>query len=366
MIEEVNEFEALLTQYLEIDDLQAVEIVIAVASSHKLEWGEMIWLRLIGASGTGKTELLRALVAQEPYTVPMESITPGAIRRGWVDPKSDIKRTLLQRLDGKLAVSKEYGVMLTKDPKVQKEIFGLLRSVYDGTLDADYGSDQGYLHQECFFDWILGATSLVEKSRALEYWLGSRFIDLYWESPNDRLVAVGKARENVKENMLNIFRGKLSRAMANILDVIPTEIETPQLPYIDILADIGATMRSPVERNRSSREIEDLPEKELGTRMGQNLTRVAAGLTMLGVSEQDIKPYLIRLVFNSMTRIRASVLKARLDGVDKQAEIAARLSVSQGAISRALEDLRVLGWRDEWLDVLGNKEAGDIQRNRLM
>lgn len=350
MLKEVEQFEHLLTRYFELDDLQATRIVIAAAVSHKTVWNEMLWLRIIGASGSGKTELLRTLL-KIPYAVPMETITAGAIRRGWIDPKKkkEDQEMLLERLNGKLAITKEFASMLTKDLNAQKEIFGLLRSVYDGSLDADYGSAQGHLHQASSFDWILGSTPYIDKVRNIEYLLGSRFIDLHWESPTDRLAAVGKARDN--DGMLDIIRGQLEDSMGAIVEA-SKEVPMPPFGYIDALADIVAVLRSPVERDRRTREIEDLPSIELGTRMGQALSRIAKGLLMIGVAEGDIKPYVIRLVFNSMARIRAAVIKAWVSGVDKQKEIAARLGVSEGTVSRVIEDIRVLGWKDEWLDIL--------------
>jgi hypothetical protein len=353
MIPEVERFEGLLTEYFEIDDLVAAEIVIAAAVSHKARWSEMLWLRIIGASGSGKTELLRTL-SFIPYVVTMESITAGAIRRGYVGDKKDkVAETLLQRLNGKLAITKEFASMLTKDLDAQKEIFGLLRSVYDGSLDADYGSEQGYLHQETFFDWILGSTSYIDKVRNIEYLLGSRFIDLHWESPIDETRAVAKAVYNDGE--LELIRGKLGRAMADIVDATG-EVSRPKLGYINELATIAAHLRSPVERDRMSREVEDLPEIELGTRMGQALSRIATGLLMVGVAEAGIKPYLNRLVLNSMTRIRAKVIKAWANGCTSQKEVAAYVGASEGAISRVCEDIRLLGWRDKWLDILNGGE----------
>ncbi len=346
MIEEVERFEDLLTSNFEVDDLQAVELVIATAVSHKLKWSEMLWLRIIGASGSGKTELLRTL-SYEPYSVTMESITAGAIRRGFVIKKNGEKEmTLLKRLDGKLVITKEFASMLTKDMDAQKEIFGLLRSVYDGSLDADYGSEQGHLHQETHFDWILGSTSYIDKVRSIEYLLGSRFIDLRWESPLHRLKALDKAQDN--DGNLELIRGKLARAMADILEST-VEVPKVRLAYISRLANIASILRSPVERNSRTMEIEDLPDPELGTRMGQALARIARGLVMIGVAEADIKPYLVRVVLNSMTRIRAAVIQAWMDGITKQIEIAARLTVSQGTVSRVIEDIKVLGWNEAWL-----------------
>ena len=284
MIEEVERFEDLLTSNFEIDDLQAVELIIATAVSHKLKWSEMLWLRLIGASGSGKTELLRTL-SYKPYSVTMETITAGAIRRGFVIKKNGKEQpTLLQRLNGKLVITKEFGSMLTKNADAQREIFGLLRSVFDGELDADYGSEEGHLHQTTHFDWIIGTTPLIESNRAIEYLLGSRFIDLRWELPSERDMAVNKAQNN--DGVLNLIRAKLARAMANIIDTV-VEVPKVKLDYIAPLANIAAAMRSPVPRNKYNRQIEDLPSIELGTRMGQALGRIARGLVMMG--ELDIQ-----------------------------------------------------------------------------
>lgn len=352
MIKSVLEYEELLTTHFELDDLQGVDIALAAAVSHKVSWSEMLWLRIIGASGSGKTELLRSLLF-EPYSVPMGTLTAGALTRGFVpktkEGKVKAQQTLLQRLNGKMVITQEFASILTKDKETQKYLFGLFRSVYDGSLDADFGSEQGYLHQESHFDWIIGSTSYIDKVRQMEYLLGSRFIDLHWRSPENRERAVGKAMYN--DGTLNTIRVKLLKAMANIIDksrVVPKV----RLDYIPKLADITASLRSPVERDARSREIDELPEIELGTRMGQGLARIARGLKMLGVEEENIKPYLIRLVFDSMPRIRAAVIKAWLDGVTKQTEIAARLDVSQGAVSRVIEDIKVLKFEDEWLGIL--------------
>lgn len=350
MIPEMLRFEELLTKYFELDDLQATEIVIATAVSHKVGWSEMLWLRIIGASGTGKTELLRTLIAQKPYCTEVENITAGAIRRGYVVNKKEVvEATLLQRLNGTLAITKEFASMLTKDTDAQKEIFGLLRSVYDGALTADYGSEQGHLSQKTHFDWILGSTSYIDKIRSVEYLLGSRFIDIHWDTPQQREKALNKAINN--NLSLDAIREALSRALADVM-TFTLSPEVPKLDYIAQLADIAACLRSPVVRDNYTHLIEDLPEIELGTRMAQGLSRIATGLKMIGVADADLKPYLTRVVFNSMTRIRASVIKAWINGMTKQIDIADSLGVNQSAVSRIVEDIKMLHWKDEWLKVL--------------
>ncbi len=349
MLSEVTRFTDLLTNYFEVDDLQQVLIVIAVAVTHKLNWSEMLWLRIIGASGTGKTELLRTLTF-EPYSVKLENFTAGSIRRGFIRKKdANTQPKLLDYLNGKLVITKEFGSMLTKSGDNQREIFGLLRSVYDGELTTDYGSEEGHLEQTTHFDWILGATPLIDSNRAIEYSLGSRFIDLRWSTPTDRIGAVKKAQYN--DGGLEIIRAKLSRAMADIIDSA-VEVPKVELPYIATLADCASTMRSPVPRSSHTREIIEMPVTELGTRMGQALARIARGLVMIGVDEAELKPFLVRLVMNSITEIRVRIIKEWAKGVTEQREIAANVGLSQGSVSRVSEDIRLVGWKPEWLEML--------------
>ena len=204
MIPEMDRFKSCLAQHFVIDDWQAVEIVLASTVAHKCG-GEMLWLRIIGASGSGKTEILRSIMSiPEGYIETLETLTPSAIRRGFQLVKKDKKNpdeykkvktepTLLERLDGKLVITKEFAPLLTRQHDAKLEIFDLLRSVHDGELDADYGSLQGHIKQKCWFDWILGATSYIDSQNQLEMQLGSRFTDIRWGSPISRTGAMAQA-----------------------------------------------------------------------------------------------------------------------------------------------------------------------------
>lgn len=354
MIKEAEMFKELFTKYLEVDDMQAVDIVLATAISHKIPQSEMLWLRIIGASGSGKTELLRTLATQDGYCTTVESITPGAIRRGYVVRKdAEFQKPLLDRLNGSLVITKEFAVILTKDADTQKEIFGLLRGVHDGILDADYGSEEGHLHQETHFDWILGTTQFVERQRQLETLLGSRFIDLKWGRPIGDDEAVNKAVDN--DGQLKDIREELNRAMANI--IINTIVyPKPKIDYIASLANVAALLRTPVERDTRTNDIYDIPDIELGTRFGQSMNRIARGLLMLGVTIGDIKPYLVRLVMDCMSKKRAGVIKAWLKGITKQQDIADYTHLSVSYINRTIEDLRILGWTNNKLDMLKSEQ----------
>lgn len=334
MIPELTQFKDCLAKHFIINDWQAVDTIIAVAAAHKFK-GEMLWLRVIGASGSGKTEILRAFMGLKGYSETLETLTPSAIRRGFkpvrrntkTDQLEDIIKepTLLQRMDGKLVITKELAPLLTRQHEARMEIFGLLRSLHDGELDADYGSMQGHIKQKCIFDWIIGTTGQVESENQLEMQLGSRFTDLRWSTPEVDS-AIDKAVDNL--GGLDLIREELSSYMASI--VARTDIETGKLKFKKWYANsdnrqqflklchILAILRTPVKRDGRDKQVIEDPLPEVGTRIGQSYAKVATGLCMLGI--EDIGAYLTRLTWDGLPRNRRVVLKAihKIESEDRQ------------------------------------------------
>jgi hypothetical protein len=122
----------------------------------------------------------------------MEVLTPAALRESFrKGPK------VLDRMTGKLVITKDIASILTSRKDLRIEIFGILHGIKDSKLTADFGSDEGHLVQEARFDWILAATSSgIEQQRQFEGLLGQRFIDLRWQPGNREEMAYRAASNN--------------------------------------------------------------------------------------------------------------------------------------------------------------------------
>ena len=81
MQETLGQVKATLRQHFEIKDWQGIELILAVAAAHYIP-EEMLWLRFIEPSRSGRTELLRA-IAMHPDCTEMEVLTPAAFRGGF-------------------------------------------------------------------------------------------------------------------------------------------------------------------------------------------------------------------------------------------------------------------------------------------
>ncbi len=301
----VHELLATFNRYFHIEDEVGFTIIIACALAHHIP-GEMLWVRIYGGSRSGKTELLRA-IAEHGDSAKMEVITPAAIRGGL-----DAGTRLLERINGKLVITKDLASMLTSKTDLRNEVFGLMRNVKDGELVSDFGTEEGHLHQQAKFDWLIATTPVFAQYRTMEDLLGSRFIDLKW-NPIDREEMTSRALEN--DSNLPTIRQEMAEATGRLIEwskskPIP-ELDTDTKNIIVYLADLTARLRSPVARD-IHHKIKFAPEPEVGTSLAQNLGRIAKALLLLDIP--NVTPYLIRLCLDSIPYGRIELLSELVKG----------------------------------------------------
>jgi hypothetical protein len=336
MEETLEQVKATLRQHFEIRDWQGVEIILAVAAAHYLP-GEMLWVRIIGASRSGKTELLRA-IAEHSDCAEMEAITPAALRGGFKQaPK------LLERINGKLVIDKDIASILTARKEIRTEIFGLLRGIKDGKITSDFGSDEGYLPQKAKFDWLLASTSYIEQQRSLEGLLGERFLDLRWR-PGDREEMAFRAAMN--NPYLENIRSELALDVLSLLYRAKelAETETYTLPEDEVrvvakIADSVAIARTPVQQDRSGHLIA-MPDAEVGTELAQGLSRISAGLRLLGLA--DFEPYIRRLAWDCIPSIRAKLLQSLHTKPQTVPELVKSTEIPERTVYYHIEQLELL------------------------
>jgi len=306
-----NELDEVLkefTEHFEITDTIGFTLIMATTVAHQLP-GEMVWLRFYGASRAGKTEILRA-IARHEGSAEMEVLTPAAIRGGFRGG-----RRILERLDGKLVITKDLASLLTKRRDFRTEIFGLLRNVKDGQLTADFGTAEGHIEFKAKFDWIIGTTPVFAQYRQFEGLLGSRYIDLHWR-PAPREAMIMRAIENNPK--LPGIRDAIAQSVCKLIDTSKNEAHNCPLylpdeskKLIADWADLTAILRSPVARDREHRVMYP-PEPEVGTDLAQSFSRIAFGLRLLNVD--DCTKYIARLAQDTIPYSRLDIIKELVFG----------------------------------------------------
>lgn len=334
MQETLEQVKTTLRQHFEIVDWQGIELIMAVAIAHYSP-GEMVWFRIIGPSRSGKTEILRA-ISEWNDCEKLEHLTPAALRGGLKKgPK------LLRRLNDKLVITKDLATILTLRNEDRNAIFGLLRPIKDGELVSDFGSDEGHLEQVVKFDWLVGTTPAFEQHRLLESLLGERFIDMRWQPGNREEMAFRAGLNN--PFLESVIRPTLAMDTCSLLSRAETEMNNINLSDNEIrmiseYADKTARLRTPVQRDRY-RNLVSFPEPEIGTDLTQGFSRIVKGLKLL---ELDYPPYLNRLLWDCMPRIRSQILNCLVDGETDPDKIAIKSKLSRRTVDYHLEDLRLL------------------------
>lgn len=299
-----KDIEQSFAKYFDIQDWQGFRLLLGTAAAHYL-LGEMLWLREIGASGAGKTELLRALI-RSPGSTTMEVITPASIRGGL-----EGGARLLARINGKRVITKDLAAIMVSRKDIRLEVFGLLRNIADGFLVSDFGTREGHIHQKVHFDWILATTAIVESQKQIEGMLGERFVDLRWIPGDREKMAFMAVRNNEKlpkiRAQLKEEVGSLMTEAQDLAESNPPKLDNEEIMIIAKMADAVALCRSPVNINAYTKHLESMPMPEVGTRLAQSFSRIAKGLKLLGIN--NWQPYIQRLAFDCIPSTRAAILK---------------------------------------------------------
>lgn len=219
---------------------------------------------------------------------------------------------LLERIDGKLVITKDLASMLTSKPELRNQVFGLMRNVKDGELVSDFGTEEGHLPQQANFDWLIATTPVFAQYRTMEDLLGSRFIDLKWEATHREEMTL-RALENDPE--LPRIREEMAEATGRLIDQCKSkpapELDNDIKNLIVWLADLTAKLRSPVARDNLHR-VKFSPEPEVGTSLAQNLGRITKALMLLDIP--DVVPYLATLCLDSIPYGRIELLSELAKG----------------------------------------------------
>jgi len=328
-----------LGTHFKITDWEAVEIIFGCAAALYCP-GEMLWLRFVGASRSGKTEILKA-IQKHKDSESVGYLTPSAIRGG-------IKKTkghrFLERLNGRRVITLDISAILTTRKDMRNEVFGALRMVKDGQFVSDFGSEEGHLKQDAKFDWILATTSAFEQSRVLDDQLGARFLDLWWRPADGEEMAIQAIENN--SNLETIRKGLASHVIALLSEAKKKNDGADYLKHLDKkwlgkMADITAHLRSPVLKDRQGIVL-SLPQREIGTDLGQSFQRIAGGLHLIGID--NYKPYMQRLARDCVPSIRRKLVTMLyvLPGDKSVANLKSAIKLPESTIRRHLEDLEAL------------------------
>jgi MoxR-like ATPase len=352
-LEQVHE---VFNKWLFLKTPEVIDVMMATVLSQRID-GSPVWMFLVGPPGSAKTAIVSALQEVEmtyaTSTLTAPSLISGANFAGAGDP------SLIPKLNHKVLVVKDFTSILSLPDREQKEIFGILRDAYDGRCGKSFGNGVER-HYESRFTVLAATTPRIYDLAEQHAALGERFLkflvgdNLHHESENE---IIRKAIENadretaMRQELQDVVKAFLERTCA---DRKPPTMPSAILTKIVSLAKFGARMRGSVSRDFYRNDIVmSRPMAEVGTRLGQQLAKLARGMAMVyGRPEvTEVEYHMIKKVMlDTISQRNEDVLRTMINamgGADKLApismrELAARTRYPFATIQRLMQDLIAL------------------------
>jgi len=341
-------------EYLAIEDRTVIDALIGFWLAHRLG-PPPVWIILMGPSSDGKTVLLDAFSVID--SVAASKITSKTIISGYTDPASgkDQKGTsnkFGRELNNKIWVVKDFSQIGSMRSDDRKEVFAQMRELYDGHIEARYGTGAKVSEQSLYVSFVAASTSDFEKAYMEQQALGTRHMIVRTTSVNDDKV-LQKIR-NVRGNE-ELMKRKLSDAVSNTLVKefrpkwvhIPDDIERELVALTNILR----TLRTYVSVDRYTNEVDEIPEIEGIGRAKKNIDKLYSGLMNIdGISEKRAIACIEHVVKSNIPRMRLHALKLIANdpsGVIIPANLTDHTKVGMRTAYRHLDSLYALGVIDK-------------------
>lgn len=339
-----QELEQVYAKWMHLHDPDMLRLIYATIIAHRFQ-GNPVWLLIIGPASCGKTEMLISLENSD-MIYPVSTMTKAAVASGF----GDGMQSFCFQADGKVVTLKDFSATAEMHSETRAELFGALREIYDGSYIRKTGRTEINWHGKISI--LAGATPAIESQRKMDAALGERFITMRVTCPteNDLNIMLDKDTSSTIHKIE--MRQELSNAAVAFVKDLPltpvANIHKSTLVLIRNASKCIAKLRTSVTRNTYSKEIEyPLEVGEMPMRLNSQFTLLALGLYNLPLSEPEVNRVIYRLMTDGIPYTRYRVVLAIAKGLQTQQMIAQHAKLSQGMVSRLLEELM-------YLDIVSN------------
>ncbi len=354
-----------LTNHLNINyykpDIEALRIILCTFLTHFYYTSPAVWLCLVGAPGSGKTEIGLRPLEKFPSVHAISELTTNSFLSGFGDKNGILdKLTPISSSIGKslgthgILVFPDFTTtLLSKDQFTRAEIMGQMRRVYDGCFEKKTGNKVKMMEWKGKVTCIAAATPDIEEHWATYRDMGERWLNLRWRGHNDtyedRKVLSQFAEK--QEGREQIIRSTLNQHIEQLIENISSgpqgSFNSEELTASAILLE---ECRVNVKREFVGKglQVTGLGNKQYSTRTPKSLGLIAKASASLRRDDQ-IKAIDIqlakRVAIDSIPSKRLKVLEILCsiypDGLNK-GELIEASKIARSSFERILEDMRHL------------------------
>ena len=315
--------------------------------------GDPVWLLVVCAPSTGKTELLSAS-ARLPWVLSASTLTASALLSGTAakDRARDATGGLLRQIgDFGVILAKDFTSLLAQNRDTRAEALAALREVYDGRWDRAVGTDGGKVLTWQGKAGMVGAvTPALDRYAAVVAALGDRFLLLRMPDPDPAQAGAMALGHGEHEQQM---RDELADALGGLVEHADTArvnrpLTGPERDALVALATYTARARTGVERDGYTKELLYLPQVEGPGRLVKAYARLLGGLEAIGCDADTVWDTVIRVAVDSAPAIRTALVRALLNlaGPKRTSDIAESVGMVTNTAHRHLDDLALLKMAD--------------------
>jgi energy-coupling factor transporter ATP-binding protein EcfA2 len=362
--------------YLHLPDPAVLYALMGAVAANMLE-GQPVWLMLIGAPGSGKTELLNTLGGLE-HLYPVDSVdgpAPFLSGTGKKEKSRDATGGILNQigLHGGIVI-KDFTGILSLEPGKAKLVLDCLRQVYDGRWTRPVGTDGGKVLQWPAAEYggkrghvalFAGVTGRIDHHHTVNASLGERWLYFRMTQNYGRDKAAVAQRRVTQEALARQAMANNSRAgwREELRDIVTAFVMSQDMEFgrkqkrrdltnnevlrITRMAAVSAMCRSAVSRDYVKHDVDGWAETEELGRVTTQMNQLYAGMEYIGVSEGDRWRVLARIALDSVPLIRRLIVRLVVTSGDPAGigyrELSEKVGVSESVMIRAVEDLELHG-----------------------
>ncbi len=344
----LSETLATFRRWLYLEDPAPVYAVAATLVANRAP-GDPVWLLLVCAPSTGKTEILSA-AASLAWVIPAAKVTEASLLSGTSRREKATAATggLLRQIgDFGVLLCKDFTSVLAQNKDARAEAMAALREVYDGDWHRPVGTDGGKVltwRGKCGL--LGGVTPALDQYGQVTSALGDRFVLL--RLPDADVDAFGLAALHHGEHE-QVMRRELSDALAGLVEhadirqVNESRSEQDQYRLI-ALAAYTARTRTAVARDGYRQDVLYPPQVEGPGRLVKAYARLLGGLEAIGCDGDTAWATLTRVAIDCAPALRTKVIRELVTRTApaRTSEIATSIETATKTASRYLEDLLLL------------------------
>ena len=344
----LDETIAVFQRWLYLEDPSPLYVVAATLVANRAP-GDPVWLLLVCAPSTGKTEILSATSGLS-WVIPAAKMTEASLLSGTSARERTKGATggLLRQVgDFGVLLCKDFSSVLAQNKDARAEAMAALREVYDGDWHRPVGTDGGKV-----LTWvgkcglIGGVTPALDQYGQVISALGDRFLLL--RLPDVDVDAFGAAslrhgdqEQQMRQELRDAMAGLVEHADTGQVNRVLDEDEQRRLIH---LAAYTARARTAVVRDGYRQDVLYLPQVEGPGRLVKAYARLLGGLEAIGCDAVTTWDTITRIAIDCAPALRTRVIRelTKHNAPVRTSHIATACEVVTRTASRYLEDLSIL------------------------